>query len=132
MCALGHKVCPLWGISISGQRLIFLLCCLCCWNLPPNPLGDPVETRTCEVRLPSVISQVRVPAGSPSGLAWSLYKCSALWRAVYGLSATERPLGTIREEKGISSWFRVSISSRYDLSSWKRRKTQFLPSFQYP
>ena len=35
---------------------------------------------------------------TPSGLAWSLYKCSALWRAVDGPSATERPLGTIREE----------------------------------
>ena len=50
------------------------------------------------------------------GLAWSLYKCAALWRAVYGTFGTERPLGTIREEKGISSRFRVSISSRYDLS----------------
>ena len=44
--------------------------------------------------------QVRVSAGSPSGLAWSLYKCAALWRAVYGPSAIKRPLGTIREEKG--------------------------------
>ena len=35
---------------------------------------------------------------SPSGLAWLLYKCSALWRAVYSPSATERPLGTILEE----------------------------------
>ena len=35
--------------------------------------------------------------------AWSLYKCATLWRAVYGLSATKRPLGTIREEKGIYS-----------------------------
>ena len=47
---------------------------------------------------PSLSSQVRVSAGSPSGLAWSLYKCVALWRTVYGPSATERPLGTIREE----------------------------------
>ena len=46
--------------------------------------------------LPSVCSQVRVSAGSPSVLAWSLYKCAALWRTVYGPSATERPLGTIR------------------------------------
>ena len=51
-----------------------------------------------------------------AGLAWSLYKCSALWMAVNGPSANERPPGTIREEKGISSRFRVSISSRYDLS----------------
>ena len=50
------------------------------------------------------------------GLARSLNKCAALWTAAYGYSATERYLGTIREEKGISSQFRVSISSRYDLS----------------
>ena len=48
--------------------------------------------------LPSVSSRVRVSAGSLSGLAWSLYTCAALWRTVYGPSATERPLGTIREE----------------------------------
>ena len=36
-----------------------------------------------------------------TGLAWSLYTCAALGRAVYGASATERPLGTDREEKGI-------------------------------
>ena len=43
-----------------------------------------------------------------SGLAWSLYKCAALWRAVYGPSATERPLktlGTIHDDNGISSRF---------------------------
>ena len=56
-------------------------------------------------------SQVRVSAGSPSRLAWSLYKCASLWRAVYGPSATERLLGTIHEETGISSRFRISISS---------------------
>ena len=59
---------------------------------------DPPWPSGYDAWLPSVSSQVRVSAGSPSGLAWSLYKCSALWRAVYGLSATERPLGTIREE----------------------------------
>ena len=52
-----------------------------------------------------------------SRLAWSLYKCVASLRAAYGRSATERPLGTIHEEQGISPWFRVStISLRYDLS----------------
>ena len=49
------------------------------------------------------------PLGS-HGLVWSsLYKCAALWRTVYGTSATERPLGIVREEKGISSRFWVSI-----------------------
>ena len=32
-------------------------------------------------------------------LAWSLYKCAVLWRAAFGISATERPSGIIREEK---------------------------------
>ena len=66
--------------------------------------------------LPIVGSQVRVSAGSPSGLAWSLYKCEALWRAVCDHFATERPLGTVPEENRISSLFQVSISFRYDLS----------------
>ena len=48
-------------------------------------------------------------------LAWMLYKPAALWRAVYGRSSNDRTLGTSREEKEISSWFRVSIPSRYDL-----------------
>ena len=44
-----------------------------------------------------------------------LYKCAVLWRAVYGPSATERPLETIREEKGISTKFWVSVLSRYEV-----------------
>ena len=36
--------------------------------------------------------------------------------SAYGSSATERPLGTIPEEKGISSRSQVSVSSRYELS----------------
>ena len=59
---------------------------------------------------------VRFSAGLPSRFAWLLYKCAALWRAVCVPSATERLLGSICEEKGIPSLFRVSISSRYDLS----------------
>ena len=58
----------------------------------------------------------------------SLYKCAALWGTVYGASAAKRPLGTICEEKGISSRFRVSISSRYELICWKRGKTPYIPS----
>ena len=41
-----------------------------------------------------------ISACSTSGLAWSLYKCAALWRAVYGPSGTERPFGNSNEEKG--------------------------------
>ena len=59
---------------------------------------DPPWPSGYDAWLPSVSSQVRVSAGSPGVLAWLLYKCSALWRAVYCPSATERPLGTIREE----------------------------------
>ena len=52
---------------------------------------------------------MRFSAGSPSWLAGSLSKCAALLRAVYRPSATERPIGTILEEKVISSRFRISI-----------------------
>ena len=71
------------GIFLGNQSCNFLD--------PPWPSGY-------DARLPSVSSKVRVSAGSPSGLAWSLYKCAVLWRTVCGPSATERPLGTIREE----------------------------------
>ena len=82
------------------------------------PDGDPPWPSGYDAWLPSVTLQVRVSAGSLfiSELTWSLYKCVVLWRAVYGPSASERPIGTIGEEKGISSRFRVSVSSRYDLS----------------
>ena len=56
---------------------------------------------------------------STSELTWLLYK--------YVASAFVGPLGTIYEEKGISSRFRVSISLRYDLNCRKRRKNPFLP-----
>ena len=76
--------------------------------------GRCLEVIYYDTWLPIVSSQVR--AGSPSELAWSLYKSAALWSAAYGPSAAKRPLGTIREEVGMSSCFQVSISSRYDLS----------------
>ena len=45
--------------------------------------------------------------------------CGVMEECVGG-SITERPLGTIREERGYSSRFRVSISSRYGLSFSKQ------------
>ena len=63
-------------------------------------------------------SQVRVSTVSPLA-GWPgryIYKCAALWGAVYGDSGTKIPLGTIRKEKGNSSRFRVSASSRFDRS----------------
>ena len=63
-------------------------------------------------------SQVRVFAGSLiKGLGWSLHKHVVYGRDVYGPSATERPFGTVREEKEIYSQFQVSISLRYDLNN---------------
>ena len=48
-----------------------------------------------------------------SGFTWLLYKCEELRRAASGLSATERPLGTIREQWGIffpvSGFYLVAI-----------------------
>ena len=58
---------------------------------------DPAWTSDYDAWLPSVSLQVRVSAGSLSGLAWSLYKCAALWRAVYGHSPTERQFVKRRE-----------------------------------
>ena len=49
-----------------------------------------------------------------SELVWLLYKCAALWRA--GPPATERPLGTIREEEGISSRFELGFLSCRDIT----------------
>ena len=70
--------------------------CFCGWL--QVSVRDPPWPSGYDAWLPSVSSQVRVSAGSPRGLAWSLYKCAALWRTAYVPSATERPLGTIREE----------------------------------
>ena len=111
-----------------------------CWHCNPNTSiltqrfgvdtsRDPPCPSGFDTWLPSVSLQIRVSNGSPySGLAWSLYKCAALCRAVFGSSATERPLWTIREEKGISSRFQVSISWRYDLSCLKLRTVQTFDS----
>ena len=69
--------------SLGQERVKAMLSCI----YPPLP-------SSYDVCLPSVITQVQVSAGYPSGLAWSLYKCAALWTAVYGASVTERSLGT--------------------------------------
>ena len=45
-----------------------------------------------------------------SGFARSLYKCAALLRAVQGPCATERPLGTIHEEKASGFLFRRDMT----------------------
>ena len=42
-----------------------------------------------------------------SGFAWSLYKCAALSRAIYGPSANERPFELFVKKMGIYSRFRV-------------------------
>ena len=46
-----------------------------------------------------------VVAPTGGGYAWLLYKCKVLRRPFYAASATERPIGTFREEKGIFSRF---------------------------
>ena len=62
--------------------------------------GDPFRPSGYDACLPSMSSQVLNADGSPIGLAWLLYKCAALWRAVYGSYATKTPLGTIRLREG--------------------------------
>ena len=80
--------------GFQEKGLVAFCCCEHLW-------GKKYFKRLCfgyDAWLPSVSSQVRVSTGSSSGLAWSLYTRAALWGTVYGPSATERPLGTIREE----------------------------------
>ena len=65
--------------------------------------------------------------GNPlSRLVWSLLVNECAAYAAYGPSATERPLGSIREEK------EISISTQYNLNFWKRCTTRCLPSFLKP
>ena len=41
----------------------------------------------------------------------AIYKLCGLWRAIYGASITERPLGTNLKEKVVSYQLQVSSSS---------------------
>ena len=56
-----------------------------------------------------------------SRLAWLLYKCMVLWRAVYTPSATEGSLGTICKEKGI-----FPVSRFLSCYCWKQHNTNIL------
>ena len=38
------------------------------------------------------VCRFEYPQDPQVGLAWSLYKCAALWKAVYDTPATENPL----------------------------------------
>ena len=80
--------------------------------------------------LPSVSLEVRVSTGSQeacwSGLYINVRRCGGLSIVILQLKG---PLGTIREEKGISSRLRVSISSRYTLESDVKPFPAFLLSF---
>ena len=88
-----------------------------CTLHPPDPRGYSAW-------LPTLRSLVRVSAGSHTlvGLV-AKCKCVALWMAVYGTSVTERPLKTIREEKGVYSHFRVLVA----IGCWNRCK-KHIPS----
>ena len=66
------------------------------------------------------ISTGSAPVGS--GLAWSLYKCSALRSTVYGASATERPL----EENLITAWPKLHGESNIKVPFFCSFNTSFL------
>ena len=55
--------------------------------------------------------------------------CIILEGCLLGPSATERPLGTIREEKGISSRFQVPISYTTEAVESDVKPYSVLPSF---
>ena len=70
-----HISVRLVGIYVAKVNVFcfcFLYVDVCVCGYPPCPSGYDAWLR-------SVSSQVRVSAGSPSGLARSLYKCAALW-----------------------------------------------------
>ena len=91
------------------------------WNLTLEMfvlLDDKVSLSKCiAINLPT---QRVVPV--------AIYKCAALLRALYGDSATKRPLELFVKTRDYSR-FRVPIALWYDLSCWKRRKT--VPSFLF-
>ena len=59
----------------------------------------------------------------------SIYKCAALWRAVYGASVTERPIATIHKEKrsfAVQDFYLVTI---WPIES-DMKTNSLLPSFR--
>ena len=80
-----------------------------------------------EILMPG--SQAWDPGSSPhwipiSRLAWSLYKCVALWRAYYGTSATKRPMWREGNCFTILRFYLIAIW----LKLLKACKNQFPPS----
>ena len=92
------NVCSVWPWRFYSYARLSLFVPATYEMIDATRRRDPPWPSGYDAWLPSVSSQVRVSAGSPSGLTWSLHKCAALWRTVYGPSATGRPPGTIREE----------------------------------
>ena len=67
--------------------------------------GDVQWPSVYNAWLPSVCSNLCwIPKADWSGRHINVGRCT--WRAVYSSSATKRPLETLREGKGIPSWFR--------------------------
>ena len=124
--------------SMIGFRWFSKLCVLVLWSKVASVVGGLTTFMPCSLTIdldPQLLNfrvwfglglvvimpgsfKCEVAGLSPRcvRITWLLYKCAALWSAVYGISATERPLGTICEEKGTSSRYWFSISSCYDLS----------------
>ena len=86
---------------------------LCLIKIDGSPCPSGHDTQLCQ----HVIARLGHCQTPLRGLAWLLYKCVALCRAVYGASATERPFRTLHKENGISSQYQASsISLRLRLS----------------
>ena len=49
-------------------------------------------------------------------LAFPLYKCAAFMEALFGAFATEKYIGTFREEKGISSRLRLTTVNHLNMA----------------
>ena len=67
---------------------------------PPFHNNGVVSYKTLTICCALKSYEFRISLDPPSGLAWSLYKCGALWMAVYGSSATKRSLGNYSKRVG--------------------------------
>ena len=85
-----------WVIDVLGSSLFLGLLSVGVCTARYWTSGRLVQDRPwpCgyDTWLQSISLQVRVSAGSPRGLAWSLYKCAVLCRGDLGPSATEKSL----------------------------------------
>ena len=84
---------------------------------------DPPWPSSYDAPPPSVSAPERVSAeSSQAGWPGRFINVRRFVRSVSGSSAIGKPIGSFREGRGISSRFRISISSRCALCFWKQHE----------